>query len=111
MKHYGITLADFDEIFKFQGGLCAICKKPLGEYRPGAPGYGNGTRIEVDHQHGTKKPKRETVRGLLCGGRWAGCNRKLGRIDKPAWLRSVVSYLEDPPAQEILSRSREEAVI
>ena len=45
-----------------------------------------------------------SVRGLLCAGRYAGCNRKLGRIDDPKWLRSVLSYLENPPARQVVSR-------
>ena len=44
-----------------------------------------------------------SVRGLLCPGRYAGCNRKLGRIDDPKWLRSVLSYLENPPAKQVFS--------
>jgi len=103
-SHYGITLEEFFVIYDFQKGLCAACKKPLGDYRPGKPGYGNGCRIEVDHEHGTKKPKKDTVRGLLCGGRWAGCNRKLGRIDKIDWLTNVLEYLKEPPAQSALRR-------
>jgi hypothetical protein len=98
--HYGISAEEFDDLFEFQGGKCAICKKDLGVYKTGEPGFGKGTRIEVDHDH--KKKKRASVRGLLCGGRWAGCNRRLGRIDNIEWLKSVVAYLENPPAQQII---------
>ena len=42
-----------------------------------------------------------SVRGLLCAGRYAGCNRKLGRIDDISWLRKVTAYLVDPPAKKI----------
>lgn len=41
-----------------------------------------------------------SVRGLLCAGRYAGCNRKLGRIDSLPWLASVLDYLSDPPARK-----------
>ena len=48
-----------------------------------------------------------SVRGLLCPGRHgpAGtcCNRNMGRIDNPVWLRSVLAYLEDPPARKVLT--------
>ena len=48
-----------------------------------------------------------SVRGLLCPGRHgpAGtcCNRNIGRIDNPDWLRKVIVYLEDPPARKVLT--------
>jgi len=47
---------------------------------------------------------RASVRGVLCGGRYAGCNRKIGRIDKIPWLQAVTQYLQDPPARKVLSR-------
>jgi hypothetical protein len=40
-----------------------------------------------------------SVRGLLCAGRYAGCNRKLGSIDNILWLKNSITYLEHPPAQ------------
>lgn len=43
-----------------------------------------------------------SVRGLLCAGRYAGCNRKLGRIDNVPWLTSIITYLNDPPARKIV---------
>lgn len=41
------------------------------------------------------------VRGLLCPGRHGPrcCNRNLGRIDDPIWLRKAADYLENPPAK------------
>lgn len=45
---------------------------------------------------------RKSVRGVLCGGRYAGCNRKIGRIDKIPWLQAVTAYLQNPPAQKVL---------
>ena len=42
-----------------------------------------------------------SVRGLLCAGRYAGCNRKFGRIDDPVWLRAVLDYVLNPPARRI----------
>lgn len=43
-----------------------------------------------------------SVRGLLCAGRYAGCNRLLGRVDKLPWLKNMTHYLEDPPARKVL---------
>jgi hypothetical protein len=60
---YGITLADYDEMFEAQGGVCAICGKPQQSH--------NGRRLDVDHDHKTGK-----VRGLLCNK----CNTVIGLI-------------------------------
>jgi hypothetical protein len=43
------------------------------------------------------------VRGLLCAGRYAGCNRLIGRIDNIPWLKKVIAYLENPPAKRIFN--------
>lgn len=102
--HYGISIEEFNKIYECQGGKCAICGRDLGEYRPGLPGFGNGTRIEVDHDH--KLGKRVSVRGLLCGGRWAGCNRRLGRVDNPDWLEKVLKYLHNPPAHSVTQNTK-----
>jgi len=48
---------------------------------------------------------RGSVRGILCGGRYAGCNRKLGRLDKPEWLQAAHDYIADPPAKYVLTRA------
>ncbi len=57
---YGITLEDYKELLKQQGGVCAICRK-------------NENRkikfLSVDHDHKTGE-----VRGLLCNY----CNSTLG---------------------------------
>lgn len=45
---------------------------------------------------------RGSVRGVLCGGRYAGCNRKIGRIDDVPWMERVIAYLKNPPAKRIL---------
>lgn len=102
LTKYGIDLADYQRLWEAQEGKCAICKRLISLQPPTAPGWYEGTRIEVDHKHGTKLPKRQTVRGLLCGGRWAGCNRKLGKFDDPVWLKAVLEYVLDPPAQKTL---------
>lgn len=62
-------------------------------------------RTKVEAVKAAKKGNlRKSVRGVLCGGRYAGCNRKLGRIDNAPWLESVVNYLKDPPARRVLSK-------
>jgi hypothetical protein len=59
------------------------------------------TRKEA-RANGKRALLRRSVRGVLCGGRYAGCNRKLGRIDKVLWLEAVTAYLKNPPAQKVL---------
>lgn len=44
-----------------------------------------------------------SIRGLLCPGRYSGCNRLMGRIDKIDWLEKVLVYLKNPPAHAIIS--------
>ena len=103
-REYGITLQDFFDLYDYQKGKCAVCGEVLGDIRPGSPGWDNGVRIEVDHEHDTDLPLKETVRGLLCGGRWKGCNRKLGRIDKGNWLKQASDYIADPPARRMFRK-------
>lgn len=43
----------------------------------------------------------KSVRGLLCPGRYVGCNRLLGRVDDIAWLEKALAYLKNPPARGI----------
>lgn len=75
-REYGITPEDYDRMFKRQGGVCAIC---------GTPPKKGGRRLNVDHDHKTKK-----VRGLLC----FLCNRGLGIFrDKPDRLEKAAAYL------------------
>ena len=75
-KAFGITIEQYDEMFKKQGGCCAICGDTNIKY---------GRRLAVDHHHKTKK-----VRGLLCNQ----CNRALGYFqDDINNLASAIKYL------------------
>jgi len=77
-KNYGITPAQYDEMFKAQEGCCAICGTLGGDTQ-----Y---TRLVVDHSHETKK-----VRALLC----RKCNLMVGYAnDKPEILVQGAKYLE-----------------
>lgn len=73
-KLYGLTSAQWDELFQSQGRMCAICKVE----RPGCKQW------QTDHCHRTGK-----VRGILC----AKCNRTAGNHDA-TYLRSVADYVE-----------------
>ena len=53
MKNYGITQAQYDEMYNRQNGRCPICTK-LFDSR-------GGRWVHIDHDHTTG-----TIRGLLC---------------------------------------------
>lgn len=101
---YEITLDEFIALYEFQEGRCAVCGNPLGSYisEPGKDGYS----IEVDHDHKIGIGIRESIRGLLCGGQKAGCNRRLVGIDNPAWLCGALHYISEPPAQKFLAEQK-----
>lgn len=69
---YGITKKDWDRILTTQNGVCAICKDLV------------PTHIDHNHQTGV-------VRGLLC----VVCNTTLGTVERPGWLPSATSYLQN----------------
>jgi hypothetical protein len=75
-RKYGMTLTEYDEMLKSQGGVCKICKKSPTDNK----------RLCVDHCHKTLK-----VRGILCDG----CNLTIGKMnDDVNLLRSAIDYLE-----------------
>lgn len=108
-REYGLTIEEYVALYAYQIGKCAICGKELAlnpafsiSFPKDAP------RAETDHRHVPKKvkpqpEKRTLVRGLLCGGRYAGCNAKLGHVDNIEWLKAAAKYLETLPAQHLLS--------
>lgn len=61
LRKYGITLEEYEELFKLQKGRCKICNKK------------SKIRLPVDHDHKTGR-----VRGLLC----SNCNLLLGAIER-----------------------------
>ena len=73
-RNYGITLEDYDRMYKEQNGVCKICSLPQVSKR--------NTRLCVDHDHGTGK-----VRGLLCDD----CNRGIGLLKDDARLLDKAS--------------------
>ncbi len=79
---YGITDAQYQEIWKLQEGKCGICGFAF-------PGQNTGDRVlspHVDHCHKSGK-----VRGLLCND----CNRGLGAFkDKYEFLDAASYYLK-----------------
>lgn len=83
-KEYGLTPEQYQEIFKWQNGVCYICLKPS-----------KIRRLAVDHSHVTGE-----VRGLLC----RRCNRELlGYFanDQVEMFQRAINYLTKTPVQRM----------
>lgn len=77
LKRYGLTIEQYDQILKEQGGGCAICR---------AKENGVGRLLYVDHCHGSGR-----VRGILCHN----CNSGIGHFkDDPALMLKAIQYIE-----------------
>lgn len=95
-REYGITRGEYEELLRFQRGVCYICgRQPRTK------------RLAVDHDHQTGE-----VRGLLCANNENGCNRAVvanleAAVDGGlAAARRAVAYFEDPPFRR-MARSAE----
>lgn len=83
-KFYNLDLAEYDEMFKKQNGVCAICKGTQATRHRGVGGI--NMYLDIDHDHITGE-----VRGLLCGS----CNRGLGQFkDNIENVLNAAIYLE-----------------
>jgi len=75
-KRYGITIEEYDSMFKKQNNRCAICGRE----------YTSGRRFHVDHNHTTKE-----IRGILCHN----CNVAIGHANEDTdILRKMIEYLD-----------------
>lgn len=73
---YGITLDQYNQLFKKQKGVCLGCERHQSELR---------VSLSVDHCHRSGR-----VRGLLCGD----CNLAIGNVkENPNTLKRLVGYL------------------
>lgn len=97
-RNYGITVFEYEEMLESQNGACYICQREP-----------TGKRLSVDHEHQLKDrqlpgfKKRDKVRGLLC---WH-CNAAIGKFnDNPEHMRRAAQYLEEPPAQKTLGKTK-----
>ena len=76
---YNLLPDDYEKIFNFQKGVCAVSGKPP-----------KTVRLAIDHDH-----KTGLIRGLLF---WH-VNKALSAFnDDPKLLRAAADYLENPPA-------------
>ena len=83
LRTYNITIQEYDELLKKQGGVCAICGRPEEIRNPTAR---DRSSLAVDHCHETGK-----VRGLLC----FKCNTGIGALgDDIEALERAISYLK-----------------
>lgn len=83
-RKYGLnfTIQEYDQIFKLQNGLCAICGTPERTFK-----NGKIQPLSLDHNHTTKQ-----VRGLICNK----CNIMLGMAnDSINILKEAIKYLEN----------------
>lgn len=81
MRYYGLSIAEYSEMYRLQDGKCAICRQPeLSKDR-----HGNSRILAVDHCHETG-----VVRELLC----YSCNSMLGQAkDRADVLLAGAKYL------------------
>jgi len=80
IKAYGITSADYEQMFADQQGLCYLCGGPP-----------RRDRLDIDHCHKSGK-----VRKLLC----ESCNRALGLFqDDPTLLLKASKYVQEHSEQ------------
>ena len=86
-KFFNISIEEYDRVFEFQGGLCAICRQPP-----------KSARLAVDHCH-----KTGLIRGLLCP--W--CNRAIALFrDNLERFENAVAYFKFPPFTQVLGEAR-----
>lgn len=72
-RRYGLSISDYEEMNRAQGGGCAVCGLP------------DNQKLGIDHCHQTGR-----VRGLLC----KKCNTALGMVgDEPSLLEQLKVYL------------------
>lgn len=77
-KMYGVSEAEWEQVYDAQGRVCAICKAPQ-----------KSRRHHTDHDH-----KTGLFRGILC----FQDNNMLRVKRTSALLRAAADYLDEPPA-------------
>lgn len=90
LKKNGMTVEEYDKLFKIQKGCCLICNKP--ETRLFNKKV---SKLAIDHNHSCC-PGRfscgKCIRGLLC----YKCNQVLALVnDDKKLLKNAINYLEN----------------
>lgn len=85
LQKYDLTLQEYDELIKTQGGVCACCGKP--ETALDTKGNGKLRPLSIDHCHIS-----DAIRGLLC----YRCNITLGILhENPERVKALLKYVEE----------------
>ena len=92
---FGITLAQYNQMVKDQGGVCKICNKSETAINKKT---GKVIALAVDHCHKTRR-----VRGLLCHS----CNQMLGSSkDDCTILSRAIEYLQNDAEWVVIKKRR-----
>lgn len=91
-KTYGLTGEEYDALYAFQGGRCAVCRRATGARKRLAVDHDHHQAMLDGHSPDTGCPR--CVRGLVC----STCNDVLAhfRSDPAAGLR-ITHYLQRGP--------------
>ena len=93
-RHH-MTLKQYDDMLRFQGGHCYMCPHITGKTRS----------LSVDHDHAYAREHCEHPHDESCINCWRGlicatCNRMFGHAhDDPEFFRRALEYLKHPPAR------------
>lgn len=93
---YGLTPEQYQALYEFQGGRCAICRRGMGNPN----GDPRKRQLAVDHDHSCCPGKTscgKCIRGLVDGP----CNDVLAHFrDDPVSLERAAAYLRDWPSRQ-----------
>lgn len=131
-KHYNVGYDFYQRLGEIQGWKCGACGRHQSEFTVPLQLDHEHFKISITGRRGrwhglasfkdgsstptftadTQKMLREiikraalplSIRGLLCPGRYAGCNRLMGRVDDVKRLEGFLAYLKNPPAKRLFS--------
>lgn len=102
-KLYNLSDGEYAELYKAQNGLCFTCGEWSGN-------RGLRKKLSVDHDHSCCPAPPicgKCIRGLIC----SRCNTLIGEVGDSsghaiARLEKYISYLRNPPAQNLLREIR-----
>jgi hypothetical protein len=96
---YDLTDEEYQALYRFQGGCCAICRRATGATKRLAVDHNH--RLPCTSEHGQTKGCKKCVRGLLC----SLCNDTIAHFrDDPAVARRAAAYLVQSPMHWLTRR-------